>query len=59
MKAFMKALGWCLLALIVFFGAVVLFGTLWFAWPVLIMLLIFGLPFIIIGIIAGKKDNDK
>lgn len=60
MKSVLKALGWFVLAIIIMLGALMFLGTVLIAWPVLVVLLVLGLPFIIIGVIAGKSDKkDK
>lgn len=60
MKSVLKALGWFVLAIIIMLGALMLLGTVWIAWPVLVVLLVLGLPFVVIGVIAGKSDKkDK
>lgn len=60
MKSVLKALGWFVLAIIIMLGALMFLGTIWIAWPVLVVVLVLGLPFVIIGVIAGKSDKkDK
>ena len=53
----LKAIGYCALALILLLGLLVFIGVVAIAWPILIVLLIFGLPFILIGIVAGRKEH--
>lgn len=55
----LKAIGYCALGLIILLGAFVLLGIGLVAWPILIGLLIFGLPFTIVGIVVEKKKKDK
>lgn len=55
--SFLKALGYLVIGCCLLLGLLLFCGIVAVAWPVLLVLLIFGIPFIIVGIIAGKKDK--
>ena len=61
-KSIMKAIGIMTLGIIVVLGLIIFVPAAIVAWPVLLVILIFGLPFIIIGVVVGKekdKENKK
>lgn len=58
-KSIMKAIGIMALGIIVVLGLIIFIPAAVIAWPVLLVILIFGLPFIIIGVIVGKGKEDK
>lgn len=58
-KNIFKAIGGLTLASIIILGILLFLGIAAIAWPVILGLLLFGLPFIIAGVIAGKKESKK
>lgn len=58
-KSIMKAIGIMTLGLIVVLGLIIFVPAAIVAWPVLLVILIFGLPFIIIGIVVGKEKDKE
>lgn len=58
-KSIMKAIGIMTLGIIVILGLIIFVPAAIIAWPILLVTLIFGLPFIIIGVVVGKgKDKE-
>lgn len=55
----LKAIWYAILGLIILLGALIFVGVLAIAWPVVIVLLIFGLPFICVGMVAASKSKKK
>lgn len=58
-KSIMKAIGIMTLGIIVILGLIIFVPAAIVAWPVLLVILIFGLPFIIIGVVVGKEKNKE
>lgn len=58
-KSIMKAIGIMTLGIIVVLGLIIFVPAAIIAWPVLLVILIFGLPFIIIGVVVGKGKDKK
>lgn len=58
-KSIMKAIGIMTLGLIVILGLIIFVPAAIVAWPVLLVILIFGLPFIIIGVVVGKEKDKE
>lgn len=54
-----KAIGGLTIGVVAILGILVFLGIAAVAWPVILVLMIFGLPFIIAGILAAKKGNHK
>lgn len=55
----MKAIGIMTLGIIVILGLIIFVPAAIVAWPVLLVILIFGLPFIIIGVVVGKEKDKE
>lgn len=55
LKLLAKAIWGLIMAIIILLGAVMFLGVVSIAWPVLIALLVIGIPFIVIGIIVGRN----
>lgn len=55
----LKAIWYAILGLIILLGALIFVGVLAIAWPVVIVLLIFGLPFICVGMVAASNSKKK
>ena len=55
----LKAIWYSILGLIILLGALIFVGVLAVAWPVIIVLLIFGLPFICVGMVAASNSKKK
>lgn len=58
-KSIMKAIGIMALGIIIVLGLIIFIPAAIVAWPVLLVILIFGLPFIIIGVVVGKGKDKK
>lgn len=58
-KSIMKAIGIMTLGIIVILGLIIFVPAAIVAWPVLLVILIFGLPFIIIGVVVGKEKDKE
>ena len=58
-KSIMKAIGIMALGIIIILGLIIFIPAAIVAWPVLLVILIFGLPFIIIGVVVGKGKDKK
>ena len=58
-KSIMKAIGIMTLGIIVVLGLIIFVPAAIVVWPVLLVILIFGLPFIIIGVVVGKEKNKE
>lgn len=58
-KSIMKAIGIMTLGIIVVLGLIIFVPAAIVAWPVLLVILIFGLPFIIIGVVVGKEKDKE
>ena len=58
-KSIMKAIGIMALGIIVVLGLIIFIPAAIVAWPVLLVILIFGLPFIIIGVVVGKEKDKE
>ena len=58
-KSIMKAIGIMTLGIIVVLGLIIFVPAAIVAWPGLLVILIFGLPFIIIGVVVGKEKNKE
>ena len=56
---FLKAIAYMVLGIVVLFGSIVFLLSLSVAWPVLLVLLLFGLPFLICGVLAGKSGKKQ
>ena len=58
-KSIMKAIGIMALGIIIILGLIIFIPAAIVAWPVLLVILIFGLPFIIIGVVVGKEKDKE
>lgn len=58
-KSIMKAIGIMTLGIVVVLGLIIFIPAAIVAWPVLLVILIFGLPFIIIGVVVGKEKDKE
>ena len=58
-KSIMKAIGIMALGIIIILGLIIFIPVTVVAWPILLVILIFGLPFIIIGVVVGKEKDKE
>lgn len=56
---FLKALVYMVLGIVILFGSIILLISLSVAWPVILVLLLIGLPFLICGVLAGKSGKKE